>query len=69
MSKLCVLCRKRPAAVPDRNVMGRPIRRVCRECHSGRLQGDLRTVLNEREKAREQARLYALAEKLRETDT
>lgn len=47
--KLCVICNKRPAEVPDRERMGRPIKRVCRQCHAGRLVGDLRKL-----KAREQ---------------
>jgi hypothetical protein len=47
--KLCVICSKRPAEVPDRERMGRPIKRVCRQCHAGRLVGDLREL-----KAREQ---------------
>ncbi len=43
--KLCVLCRERPAELPDRNVMGRPIKKVCRECHRDRLRGDLARAL------------------------
>lgn len=39
--KLCILCHQRPAVVPDRDQMGRPIKRVCRECHAARLRGDL----------------------------
>jgi len=27
--RLCIVCHKRQPAVPDRNVMGRPIKRVC----------------------------------------
>lgn len=37
----CRICRERPAEVPDRNVQGRPIKRVCRQCHAERLRGDL----------------------------
>ena len=43
--RLCIVCRQRPAAVPDRERMGRPILRVCRECHAERLGGDLRRIL------------------------
>lgn len=41
----CEVCGERPAAVPDRNRIGRPIKRICRECHAARLRGDLRKVL------------------------
>lgn len=39
--KRCCVCHKRPAAVPDRTRQGRPIKRVCEECHRERLRGDL----------------------------
>ena len=39
--RMCIVCHKRPPAVPDRNVMGRPIKRVCLECHGERLRMDL----------------------------
>lgn len=42
---LCVVCHQRPAAIPDRNRMGRPIKRVCRPCHAERLTGDLKEAL------------------------
>lgn len=38
----CVVCHEREAQVPDRERMGRPVKRVCRECHTERLRGDLR---------------------------
>ena len=41
----CILCRERPAEVPDREQMGRLIKRVCRQCHGERLRGDLVEVL------------------------
>ena len=41
----CIVCKIRPAAIPDRERMGRPINRVCRECHADRLRGDLRQAL------------------------
>ena len=49
--RLCYLCRQRPAAVPDRERMGRQIKTVCRECHAGRLCGDLRQILAMRNRA------------------
>lgn len=53
--KLCKLCRLRPAAVPDRNIMGRPIKKICRECHAARICGDLARVLEfERMRRQEQ---------------
>ena len=45
--KLCKLCHKEPAEVPDRERMGRPIKRVCRKCHADRLGGDLAVILAE----------------------
>jgi len=42
---LCVICRSRKATVPDRERMGRPVKRVCRECHTERLRRDLARVL------------------------
>lgn len=42
----CIVCHERPAAVPDRNVMGRPIKRVCLECHRERLQSDFQPLLD-----------------------
>lgn len=52
MKKRCELCDERPAAVPDRNRMGRPIKRICRECHAARLRGDIQYVMEVREKRR-----------------
>lgn len=45
MPKLCEKCGERPATVPDRNRMGRPINRVCSECHAGFLREDLLRVM------------------------
>ncbi len=50
MSKICILCNKNPAVVPDRERMGSPIKRVCRECHSDRLRGDLIKIMKRRKK-------------------
>lgn len=38
--RLCILCHKNPPAVPDREQMGRQIKRVCSECHRNRLRAD-----------------------------
>ena len=40
-TRLCIVCHKRPPEVPDRLQMGRPIKRVCLECHRERLEMDL----------------------------
>jgi hypothetical protein len=42
---LCFLCHQHPAALPDRERMGRPIKRVCVECHRERLTRDLEKIL------------------------
>ena len=46
-TRLCIVCHVRPAAVPDRNLggIGRPIKKVCSECHAVRLKGDIERVL------------------------
>lgn len=43
--KLCILCGVGRREIPDRNVMGRPIKKICRKCHSERLRGDMVKVL------------------------
>ena len=43
--RMCIICRERPAELPDRNAMGRPIEKVCRQCHGDRLRGDVARVL------------------------
>jgi len=45
---VCVVCQKRPAAVPDRNKPGSRRREVCRECHANRLMGDLQSIVRQR---------------------
>lgn len=50
MARICFLCGEKPAAVPDRECMGRPIKRVCRDCHQARLRGDLKKILAARAK-------------------
>ncbi len=52
--KMCEICGKNPAAVPDRERMGRPINRVCSSCHSLRLVGDMKQILELRDKKMEQ---------------
>lgn len=50
MPRTCVVCHKNPPELPDRTRMGRPIRRVCRECHGKRLLGDLREIMAEHDR-------------------
>lgn len=52
----CIVCGKNPAAVPDRNRPGRPIKRVCLQCHARRLREDLdRCIAMEQERRRAEA--------------
>ncbi len=45
--KMCEICGKNRATVPDRERMGRLINRVCSPCHSLRLRGDIvRALIN-----------------------
>ncbi len=53
MAKLCERGCGRPAALPDRNRMGRPIKRICRECHADLLRGDLKAIMRLRDLGRE----------------
>ncbi len=53
MARLCMYCYENPAEVPDRNGMGRPIKKVCRPCHKSILLGDLKQILEHRKKRRE----------------
>jgi hypothetical protein len=43
--RLCMVCHTRPAEVPDREAMGRPIKKVCGQCHGGRLALDVVAVI------------------------
>jgi len=45
MGRKCIVCRDRDAEVPDRERMGRPIKRVCKICHGLRLAEDVRKLL------------------------
>jgi len=51
MTKKCEACGINPAAVPDRNRMGRPIKRICKECHADRLRGDFEAIIARRKQA------------------
>ena len=44
--KLCIICHKEPAEIPDREVMGRPIKKICKKCHSERLKQDMQIISN-----------------------
>ena len=46
----CILCNVNEAVVPDRERMGRPIKRVCRECHADRLREDWIAIMSRRKK-------------------
>jgi len=45
MKKVCEICHKLPAQLPDRNRMGRPVKRICKLCHGERLRGDVRHIM------------------------
>ena len=51
--RMCIVCKARPAEVPDRNKPGRclPLK-VCRHCHGERLRGDLTAVLQANQKVK-----------------
>ena len=46
--KMCEICNKETASVPDRERMGKLINRVCRTCHAKRLTSDLAGILERR---------------------
>ena len=52
----CILCGVGPREVPDRERMGRPIKRVCRSCHAARLRSDLDYILQVRQQRRKALR-------------
>ena len=52
--KMCEICGEKPASVPDRERMGRLINRVCLSCHALRLAGDMKQIMELREKRRAQ---------------
>ena len=45
----CIVCRERPAEVPDRNALGAtgrmPAKKVCGQCHAQRLRSDLDRII------------------------
>ena len=43
--KKCEICGQRPATVPDRERQGRPVNRICSECHRSRLAEDMKIVM------------------------
>ena len=52
--KLCEICLKNLATVPDRNVGGRPINRICRVCHCERIKNDFDRIFAKVEKRRQE---------------
>lgn len=42
--KLCEICHKKPATIPDRNRPGRLINKICSKCHERKLRKDLEYV-------------------------
>ena len=48
--KKCEICGVKPATVPDRERIGRLINRVCSSCHALRLAGDIKRIIELREK-------------------
>lgn len=46
MPKLCILCKKNKAEIPDREQMGRPIKRICEKCHAVRIMTDFIKIIN-----------------------
>lgn len=51
--KMCTICGLQPVETRDRNVMGRPIKRLCKECHEKRLCDDLKAIMLSHMKERE----------------
>lgn len=50
--KLCKLCHKYEATVPDRDKPGRPVKAICSRCHADRLLGDLKRIMDRRNAAK-----------------
>jgi len=48
--KLCRLCHVNPATVPDRDYPGRPIKRICNQCHTKRLVDDFKRLMEARKR-------------------
>ena len=49
----CIICYEREAVLPDRNASPNRRKRVCRECHAGRLKGDFLHILAVEKKRKE----------------
>jgi hypothetical protein len=44
--RMCILCRKNPASVPDRERYPlKPTPVICSDCHAARLAGDLKRIV------------------------
>lgn len=43
--RFCNVCHERVATIPDREIFGKPIPRVCSECHANRLKNDFIGIL------------------------
>ena len=50
--KMCEICGKNAATVPDRERAGRLVNRVCSPCHAKRLAGDMMRIMELHEKRR-----------------
>ena len=57
---LCRQCKTNKAIFPDRNVMGRPHKRICRDCHRQDLLNDLQHILDDYDRARRENTLVKL---------
>lgn len=44
--KVCKICRINKATIPDREETGKPIKEICKECHTARLRNDLKNIYN-----------------------
>jgi len=51
--KMCEICGEKLATVPDRERMGWGTNRACGSCHKLRLAGDIKRILELREKRRQ----------------
>ena len=57
---LCRQCKTNKAVFPDRNAMGRPLKRICRDCHRKDLLNDLQHILDDYDRARRKDALVKL---------
>ena len=42
---ICIVCGIEKAIIPDRERMGRPIKRLCLKCHRQRLKEDIQMIM------------------------